>query len=157
MTDEQLREQAAEAFIYGFPLVFDLEQVDRLVTVGLGATPATPFNQFGHARALAGPADTFVSINNDTLYSIAQIDLGVGPVALHVPDTAGRYYVLQFVDAWTNNFAYVGHRATGDAVAMAVSEVDAMSPTPRSICAIEYSVSLLTDTNVSAGPASARA
>ena len=30
-----------------------------------------------------------------------------------VPDSAGRYYVLQFVDAWTNNFAYVGHRATG--------------------------------------------
>ena len=116
MTDERLADQAAEAFIYGFPLVFDLEQVDRLVTVGLGATPATPFNQFGHARALAGPADTFVSVNNDTLYSIAQIDLGVGPIALHVPDTAGRYYVLQFVDAWTNNFAYVGHRATGTAV-----------------------------------------
>ena len=56
-----------------------------------------------------------MTINNDTLYSIAQIDLGVGPVALHVPDTAGRYYVLQFVDAWTNNFAYVGHRATGTA------------------------------------------
>ncbi len=115
MTDGRLADQAAEAFIYGFPLVFDLEQVDRLVTVGLGATPATPFNQFGHARALAGPADTFVSVNNDTLYSIAQIDLGVGPIALHVPDTAGRYYVLQFVDAWTNNFAYVGHRATGTA------------------------------------------
>jgi hypothetical protein len=32
---------------------------------------------------------------------------------LDVPDSAGRYYVLQFVDAWTNNFAYVGHRATG--------------------------------------------
>jgi hypothetical protein len=32
-----------------------------------------------------------------------------------VPDTAGRYYVLQFVDAWTNNFAYVGRRATGTA------------------------------------------
>ncbi len=54
-----------------------------------------------------------MTINNDTVYSMAQIDLSVGPVALHVPDTAGRYYVLQFVDAWTNNFAYVGHRATG--------------------------------------------
>ena len=32
---------------------------------------------------------------------------------LDVPDTGGRYYVLQFVDAWTNNFAYVGQRATG--------------------------------------------
>jgi hypothetical protein len=25
-----------------------------------------------------------------------------------VPDTGGRYDVLQFVDAWTNNFAYIG-------------------------------------------------
>ncbi len=37
------------------------------------------------------------------------------PIVLHVPDTAGRYYVLQFVDAWSNNFAYVGHRPTGTA------------------------------------------
>ena len=30
-----------------------------------------------------------------------------------MPEAAGRYYVLQFVDTWTNNFAYVGRRATG--------------------------------------------
>jgi hypothetical protein len=38
-----------------------------------------------------------------------------GPVALHAPDTGIRYYVLQFVDAWSNNFAYIGRRATGTA------------------------------------------
>ena len=102
-----------QAYLYGFPLVFNLDQVTRYVTEGVGANPAAPFNTFSHARKLAGPQDTFVTINNDTLYSMAQLDLSVGPVALHVPDTAGRYYVLQFVDAWTNNFAYVGHRATG--------------------------------------------
>ena len=56
-----------------------------------------------------------MSINNDTIYSAAQVDVSGGPVLLRVPDTAGRYYVLQFVDAWTNNFAYVGRRATGTA------------------------------------------
>ncbi len=101
------------AFAYGIPLTFNLDQVQRYVEHGIGANPAAAFNTFSHARTLAGPADTFVSINNDTLYSMAQLDLGVGPVLLEVPDTAGRYYVLQFVDAWTNNFAYVGHRATG--------------------------------------------
>ena len=104
-----------QAYLYGFPLVFNLDQVNRYVTEGVGANPAAPFNTFSHARKLAGPQDTFVTINNDTVYSMAQLDLSVGPVALHVPDTAGRYYVLQFVDAWTNNFAYVGHRATGTA------------------------------------------
>lgn len=115
MTDQQnmTTDLAVRAYVYGFPLVFDVEQVSRFVAEGIGSTPATPFNVFGHASTLAGPKDTFVSINNDTIYSIAQLDLGVGPIVLEVPDTAGRYYVLQFVDAWTNNFAYVGARATG--------------------------------------------
>ncbi|MFP3464307.1 DUF1254 domain-containing protein [Leifsonia sp. SIMBA_070] len=110
---EQLTELATEAFVVGFPLVFDLEQVVRLTTDGVGSIPATPYNSFGHARELAGPDDDFVSVNNDTLYSIAQVDLGVGPIRLSVPEAGERYYVLQFVDAWTNNFAYVGTRATG--------------------------------------------
>lgn len=105
---------ASEAFVVGFPLVFDLEQVERFVHAGIGAVPATPYNVFGHARSLAGPQERFVSINNDTVYSIAQVDLSVGPVLLSVPDAGDRYYVLQFVDAWTNNFAYVGTRATGN-------------------------------------------
>jgi hypothetical protein len=113
VADTDLAALAAEAYVYGFPLVFNLDQVERFVTRGLGSNPPAPFNQFSHARHLAGPAETFVSINNDTIYSIAQVDLSVGPVRLRVPDTVGRYYVLQFVDAWTNNFAYVGHRATG--------------------------------------------
>ncbi|MGW9448603.1 DUF1254 domain-containing protein [Streptomyces sp. NPDC055632] len=56
-----------------------------------------------------------MTVSNDTVYSIAQVDLSEVPLLLHVPDTAGRYYVFQFVDAWTNNFAYVGRRATGTA------------------------------------------
>jgi hypothetical protein len=64
---------------------------------------------------LLGPETTFVSPNNDTLYVIAALDLRAGPLVLHVPDTADRYYVLQFVDAWTNNFAYIGRRVTGTA------------------------------------------
>ncbi len=41
------------------------------------------------------------------------MDTGGGPVRLDAPDSDGRYYVLQFVDIRTNNFAYLGHRATG--------------------------------------------
>ena len=58
-----------------------------------------------------------MSINNDTVYIVAVLDLSGGPLRLEVPDAADRYYVLQFVDAWTNNFAYVGRRATGTAAA----------------------------------------
>jgi hypothetical protein len=118
MTEAQLAEAelgalAVEAFFYGFPLVFDLSEVCRFEREGIGAVAASPYNQFGHASRLAGPETKFVSVNNDTVYSIANVDVSGGPVRLEVPDTYGRYYVLQFVDAWTNNFAYVGHRATG--------------------------------------------
>lgn len=115
VADERLTALAAEAYVYGFPLVFDLSQVERFTRDGMGSLAAAPFNAFSHASKLAGPEDTFVSVNNDTLYSIAQLDVSGGPLLLDVPDTAGRYYVLQFVDAWTNNFAYVGRRATGTA------------------------------------------
>jgi hypothetical protein len=112
---EDLAALAAEAYIYGFALVFDLQMVGGFTQKGLGSTPAAAFNHFSHSPKLAGPDDRFVSINNDTIYSIAPVDVSGGPVLLRVPDAAGRYYVLQFVDAWTGNFAYVGRRATGTA------------------------------------------
>jgi len=116
-TATDLRNLTAEAFIYGFPLVFNLGQIERFVREGLGAMPPAAWNRFTHARALAGPQDTFVSINNDTVYSVAVLDVSDGPLRLEVPEAADRYYVLQFVDAWTNNFAYVGRRATGTSAA----------------------------------------
>ncbi len=78
---------------------------------------ALPYNTFGYARKLLDPQAHFVSPNNDTLYIMAMCDVRNGPLVLHVPDTHDRYYVLQFVDAWTNNFAYIGRRATGTAEA----------------------------------------
>lgn len=108
-----LKDLAVRAFVYGFPLVYNLEQVARYISTGMGSNPPAPLNSFSHARTLAGSADRFVTINNDTVYSVAQLDLSAGPLVLEVPDTDGRYYVLQLVSAWTDNFAYVGARATG--------------------------------------------
>jgi hypothetical protein len=110
---DDLAALASDAYVYGFPLVLDLRHVCRLAGRGRGWVAPTAFNRFSHAPTLAGPRARFVSINNDTIYSVAQVDVSGGPVLLRVPDAAGRYYVLQFVDAWTNNFAYVGRRATG--------------------------------------------
>ncbi|WP_327678256.1 DUF1254 domain-containing protein [Kitasatospora sp. NBC_00458] len=113
MSQPELEALAADAYVYGYPLVAGLTVVDRFVRGGMGVLPATPYNRFGHATRLAGPEDDFVSVNNDTVYSVAQLDLSEGPQVLRLPDTAGAYHVLQFVDAWTDNFAYLGSRATG--------------------------------------------
>ena len=57
----------------------------------------------------------FVAPNNDTLYTMAHLDLSKGPLVLHVPKVAHhRYYVFEFLDPYTNVFHYVGTRTTGD-------------------------------------------
>ena len=111
-------QEAVELYIYGYPLVYCIDEIVKLTgpesTVVAGGTP---FNSFGFARHLLGPDAKFVSPNNDTLYVMAPLDVSGGPLLLHTPDTGDRYYVLQFVDAWSNNVAYVGRRATGTASA----------------------------------------
>ncbi|MEN8642619.1 DUF1254 domain-containing protein [Pseudomonas sichuanensis] len=68
-----------------------------------------PTNQMGHARRLYGPADKFVvTANNDTLYSFAALDLAKEPVVLSVPDTNGRYYIMQILDAYSRSIEDIG-------------------------------------------------
>jgi hypothetical protein len=117
MADAEQVKEAAEAYLYGYPLVYDLTEVAENVEGGGSLPLQAPYNSFAHARRLLGPETRFVSPNNDTLYVIGQCDVRQGPLVLHVPDTGDRYYVLQFVDAWTNNFAYIGRRASGTAEA----------------------------------------
>ncbi|MGW0903572.1 DUF1254 domain-containing protein [Streptomyces sp. NPDC002853] len=115
MTDgtTDLQALAAEAYIYGHPMVLNLDEVDRVSRNGMGPVPPAPFNEFSHGGRPADSRDQWVNADADTICSLAQLDLSGGALLLTVPDTGGRYYVLQFVDAWTNNFAYVGRRATG--------------------------------------------
>jgi hypothetical protein len=103
---------AAEAYLYGYPLVYCVNEIIRTAS-GPNTAWSAPVNTFGYARELLGPETEFVSPNNDTLYAMAMVDLTHEAQVLHLPDTQDRYYVMQFVDAWTNNFAYLGRRATG--------------------------------------------
>jgi hypothetical protein len=113
-------EQAGtDAFVYGIPLMEFLRQRQQQTSVNVpNALSDAPVNQFGNARQLATATpghQVFVQPNNDTLYSMAHLWLGNGPLVLHVPAVPdGRYYVMQFLDPYTNVFAYVGTRTTGD-------------------------------------------
>ena len=72
-------------------------------------------NQFTHTHRRLGPEDReVVSPNNDTVYSNAWLDLSNGPVLVDTPEMGERYWVLGLLDAWTNPFAYVGRRMTGN-------------------------------------------
>ena len=55
----------------------------------------------------------YVTPNVNVLYGFGFVDLRREPVILSVPDSHGRYYMVQMVDMWTNSFAYAGGVATG--------------------------------------------
>ena len=104
-----------DAYIYGFPLI-DFLRIRREETSVRAPDDQgnAPLNFFSHAARFADPDDrTVVAPNVDTLYSIAQVDLGKGPVVLAHPDMGRRYFVFEFVDPYTNVVGYVGSRTTG--------------------------------------------
>ena len=106
--DVERTQLATQVYMYGYPLVYNLHEIDGFANNIASIPFSAPYNEFGYARQLLGPETEFVSPNNDTLYVVAACDVREGPLVLHVPDTGGRYYVLQFVDAWTNNFGAPG-------------------------------------------------
>src|SRR3954463_5970741 len=90
-----------------------------IVRRGFGRAPL-PLNTLpaGPRGWSASASDTSLlgTGTDDVLYVAGWLDLMNGPQVLHVPDTASRYYGMQFTDPSTGaNFAYVGKRATGTA------------------------------------------
>lgn len=107
---EEARKIAGQAYTFAYPLVL-MEMTRRANTQG--SSPEY-INRFVHAPAF--PDEHFRQVirpNADTLYSSAWLDLSHEPVLLHVPDTKGRYYLMQFLDAWTETIAVPGKRTTG--------------------------------------------
>lgn len=99
-------ERGVRAYLYGYPLV--LMDATKTATVGDGV------NRVNHSRTFPDHAfRRVVRPNVDTLYSTIWFDLAAEPVVVELPDSEGRYYLVPFMDAWTNVFASIGTRTTG--------------------------------------------
>jgi len=98
---------AQEAYIWGFPLVLNNTLYKASLKSGV------PTNRFVVQAFLSTPAVNAAGPNVDTLYGSTWLDLSKEPQVIVVPDTHGRYYSIQLVDAYGNSFAYIGRRATG--------------------------------------------
>ncbi|MFF2555948.1 DUF1254 domain-containing protein [Nocardia sp. NPDC058058] len=85
---------AADAYVFGYPLV--IMDVTR--------ETSAPANRFENSRTLPDAANrSLVRPNQDTLYSKAWLDLRAEPVVVQVPAMeAGRYWLMQVMDMWTN-------------------------------------------------------
>ena len=113
--DSEATAIAKEAFIYAYAPIASYntwykQAVDAKAPEYIGG-----FNVFRHySQAFTPDNKDIVTPNNDTPYSWATLDLRAEPMVLTVPAVPkGRYYVMQLIDLFTFNFAYVGVRTTG--------------------------------------------
>ncbi len=114
---QEIRVIAAKAYAFAYPMV--LMEFTRRNAIELGSLVGVgETNQFAHLRQF--PDARFHQVirpNADTLYSSAWLDLSKEPILLHVLDTQDRYYLMHFMDAWTETFSVPGKRTTGTAEA----------------------------------------
>src|SRR6516162_5940458 len=100
-----------QAYVYGYPLV-----IRAIIERAFLSSQGMSVNHLGHRPNLSTPASQVaVMANVDTLYTLGWLDLSSGPLWFHAPKIEGRYYTFQFMDAYTDNFAYVGTRTNGGA------------------------------------------
>ena len=107
-------EVASDAYIYGYPLV-TMEMTRRVMTnVAEVEAMRGPMGQIIKARTYPDAAFRDVTAPNaDTLYTVSFFDVGDEAWVLSVPDMKDRYFLLPFLDGWTNVFAVPGSRTTG--------------------------------------------
>lgn len=98
---------AAKSYVFGYPLVMtDITRTNFTRTIA-------PANHLVNmAEFPEADFRVFVRPNVDTLYTQAWLDMDAGPWVFEVPSSS-RYLVMQFLDAWSNVFASVGTRTTG--------------------------------------------
>src|SRR5580698_11120402 len=91
ITPSDVRDIAQRAYFYAYPLVL------------LEATRGEmPVNRFTHVPQFPRPdSRQVIRPNADILYSTAWLDVSREPILIHVPDSASRFYLLQFMDALT--------------------------------------------------------
>ena len=111
-----LQELADEAYVYAYPMVL----MDATRRVATTTTPQAgfaraPVNRFAHFTSFPDASfEAVVRPNADTLYSSMWFDVRHEPLLISVPDTKGRYYLLQMMDMWSDVFASPGSRTTGN-------------------------------------------
>lgn len=121
----EARRIAKEAYVYGYPMVAHYQAL-YATSIDRGSPQyRAPFNTLSHVAQVFTPEDAALAAPSvdtsgvatpsvDTSYSFAVLDLRAEPVVVSVPPMESRrYFALQLTDLYSQNFAYLGSRATG--------------------------------------------
>lgn len=107
-----------QAYVFGFPYIYlpslRWDWITQPKEEG-NITPYAPLNHFSHVRKLADASYRGGgSPNQDTLYSLAWVDVSKEPFILSHPDMGERYFTFELASIDSDNFDYVGKRTTGE-------------------------------------------
>ncbi len=107
---------AEEAYLYGFPIIVGYKVMYEYNIDRNSGQFKAPFNQISNEARVYTYKDTAISTpNSDTPYSVAQLDLRAEPIVLCMPEIEkARYYDVQLVDMYSDNYGYMGSRTTGN-------------------------------------------
>jgi hypothetical protein len=107
---------AKEAYIYGFPMVDNYRIQYAYFEDWTDPEYKTPWNLLYNNARVYTPTDRAVQTpNSDTPYSYIGADLRTEPLVITIPVIEKeRYFSVQFIDAYTFNFDYIGSRTTGN-------------------------------------------
>src|ERR1700733_12774746 len=117
VTPAEVRVIAKEAYIYGEPIVDNYRVMYAYFIDTKNPEYKAPWNHIWNSARLFSPADKAIqTANSDTLYSMIGADLRAEPIVLTVPpmDRKDRYFSIQLIDYYTQNFDYAGTRTTGN-------------------------------------------
>src|SRR6202522_1445811 len=116
ITPEEARAIAKEAYIYGEPIVDNYRVQYAYFVDTKNPEYKAPWNHIWNSARLFSPADKAIqTANSDTLYSMIGADLRSEPIVLTIPKIEKeRYFSVQLIDYYTQNFDYIGSRTTGN-------------------------------------------
>ncbi len=115
VTPTEARAIAKEAYVWGFPMVESYKTLYAQAIDKSGSNYRAPINQLGSSANVFTASDTaIVTPNSDTPYSMIWMDLRAEPLVLTIPRIAkDRYFSVQLIDLYTQNFNYISAGTTG--------------------------------------------
>jgi hypothetical protein len=116
VTPAEARAIAKDAYVYGYPMVDGYRILYTYFVDRANPEFKAPWGQIRNIPRVFTPDDRAVQTpNSDTPYSLLGLDLRAEPMVLTVPAIPReRYFSIQLVDLYTDNFDYIGSRATGN-------------------------------------------
>ena len=105
---------ALQAALWGIaPTTFYAWRYNDALKTGAHAAPGDIWRMSDISTPELSEKAGYVTPNVNTVYGFGFMDLGSEPNILTVPNSHGRYYMVEILDAYTNAFAYAGGVATG--------------------------------------------